>query len=387
MKKIITLITMILLFSSCGKKQKSIDDILATKDIETIQKKKDELVSQQQNLNEKIKRLDDTLRQLSPDRNIPLVTQFETKAEDFVHFVEFQGSVETKQNLMITPEISGFLENVLVKEGDEVTKGQLLAKIDDSGLAQQLMQLKIQRDLAKTTFERQQRLWKQNIGSEMEYLNAKSSYESLVQNVSQIEKQLNKTAIRAPFEGIVDNIITEEGNVVSAGMTSILRLINLNDMYIAVDIPEKYLQNISTGKKAEIYLPVLGKTANSSIRQTGNYINPANRTYRIEVEVPNPENDIKPNITARVKINDYNNENAILIPQSIISENAEGEQYVYVIQNNDNNKAKVKQVIVETGKTQGDYIEIIEGLNPEMKLVREGARSVKDGQTVKVDNN
>jgi RND family efflux transporter MFP subunit len=384
MKKIIPLITIMLLFSSCGNEQKSIDDILASKDVKTIQEKKDELVSQQQALNVEIKRLDDTLKSLSPDRNIPLVTQFKTKAEDFVHFVEFQGSVETKQNLMVSPEISGFLENVFVKEGDEVSEGQLLAKIDDSGLAQQLAQLKIQRDLAKTTFERQERLWNQNIGSEMQYLNAKSNYESLVQNVNQIDKQLRKTSIRAPFNGIVDNIITEEGNVVSAGMTSILRLINLSDMYITVDVPEKYLQSVSTGKKVEIYLPVLGRTANSTVRQAGNFINPANRTFRIEVEVPNPENDIKPNITARVKINDYNNENAILIPQSIISENAEGEQYVYAIQDNDNDNAKVKQVIIETGKTQGDYIEIIDGLKPEMKLVKEGARSVKDGQVVKV---
>lgn len=385
MKYISTLIIVFVL-TSCGKKEQSIDDILATKDIKTIQTKKDELVSKQQNLATKIKRLDDSLKVLMPNGKIPLVTAFKTEAKEFVHFVEIQGSVDTKQNVVIITEANGILEQVYVKEGDKVTKGQLLAKIDDGGLIQQRAQLKIQADLAKTTFERQKRLWDQNIGSEIQYLNAKTSYESLQESVNQIDKQLSKTLIRAPFSGIIDDVITEQGNVVSAGKTDVMRIINLDNMYIKADVPETYITNITEGKSVEAYFPVLGKTIETTIRQTGTFINPANRTFNIEVEVPNTDKDIKPNLTSRLKINDYSQEKAILIPQSIISENANGDQYVYVLKDRKNDKAIAKQTIIITGKTQVDNIEVLEGLTPDMQLIFEGARSVKDGQEVRIDS-
>jgi RND family efflux transporter MFP subunit len=386
MKSILKLTFFSLLLVSCGNKEQSIDDILASKDIKSIQAKKDEMVSKQQELAAQIKRLDDSLKILMPDGNIPLVTAFNTKAEEFVHYVEIQGSVDTKQNILIAAEMSGVLEHVYVKEGDRVKKGQLLAKIDDGGLSQQKAQLKIQANLAKTTYERQKRLWEKNIGSEIQYLNAKSSYESLVESVNQIDKQISKTVVRAPFSGIIDDVMIEQGNVVSAGMSSIMRIVNLEDMYIRADVPESYITSITEGKKVEVYFPVLGKQIESSVRQTGSFINPANRTFSIEVAVPNDDNSIKPNLTSRLKINDYTQDKALLIPQSIISENADGEQYVYVLTAQKGNKAIAKQTIITTGKTQGDNIEILEGLKPGMQLIFEGARSVKDGQEVRIDD-
>lgn len=384
MKKITPAILLALLLISCGGKEKSIDEILETRDTKVIQAKKEELTAQLQDISSSLKRIDDTLKVLNPDRNIPLVTEFVTSREKFNHYVEFQGSVETKENLVISPEVSGILERVLVKEGARVKKGQLLAKIDDNGLAQQLAQLRIQADLAKTTYQRQKRLWDQNIGSEIEYLNTKSSFESLQESVNQVEKQLSKTSIRAPFNGTIDDIITEQGNVVSAGATPILRIINLSNMYISVDVPETFLTSIVPGKSVEIYLPVLGRTVESTVRQTGSFINRSNRTFNVEIAVPNSDKIIKPNITARVKINDYISEGAILIPQSIISENAQGEQYVYAIVEGENNNSEVEQTIIKTGKTQGDMIEVLEGLDSSMRLVKEGARSVKNGQVVRV---
>jgi len=384
MKKITLLVILAILLTSCSNSEKSIEDILETRDAKVIQEKKDDLVAQLQELSSTIKRIDDTLKVLSPDRNIPLVTEYVIQNEEFNHYVEFQGSVETKENLVITPEFNGILERVYVKEGDVVKKGQLLAKIDDGGLAQQLAQLKIQADLAKTTYQRQKRLWDQNIGSEIEYLNTKSSYESIQESVNQIEKQLSKTSIRAPFDGNIDDVITEQGNVVNAGVSPILRIVNLSNMYISVDVPETFLTSIVPGKDVEIYLPVLGRTVASKVRQTGSFINRSNRTFKIEIEVPNTDKIIKPNITARVKINDYISENAILIPQSIISENAQGQQYVYTLVEGENNSTKVQQTIIKTGKTQEDIIEVTEGLEPNMRLVKEGARSVKNGQVVRI---
>ena len=370
--------------SCAGDKSKSTEEIIESEDVTLIQKKKDELVTQQQNISEQIRKIDKKLKEIVPDRNIPLITTFTAKAEKYKHYLELQGSVETKQNVVITPESAGFLQRILVKEGQNVNKGQLLATIDDNGLSQQKAQLQIQADLAKTTYERQKRLWEQKIGSEIDFLQAKSNYEALEQNVNQIDKQLGKTSVRAPFSGVIDEIIAKEGNVVSPGQTQILRIVNLNNMYIETDVPESFLTSVSNGKEVIVEFPVLGKTIESEVRQTGNFINPANRTFRVEIAVPNSEKNIKPNLTARLKINDYTSENAILIPQSVISENAKGEQYVFILEKMEGEKATARQVIIETGKTQGDVIEVISGLEDSDKIIDEGARSVKDGQTVRI---
>ncbi|WP_339614237.1 efflux RND transporter periplasmic adaptor subunit [uncultured Winogradskyella sp.] len=388
MKYIYSLIILTLLLTSCsGGNKQSIETLIASDNTKDIQKKKEELVNKQQALAVQIKQLDAKLESINPDRNVPLITTITAKSVKFVHFLELQGSVETKENLLITPEMSGILTRVYVKEGDKVSKGQLLGKLDDGGLSQQFSSAKIQADLLKTTFDRQKRLWDQKIGSEIQYLQAKSSYESAVESVKQVEQQLAKSNIRAPFTGVVDDVFTEQGNVVAAGQTQLMRIVNLSNMYIETDVPEDYITSINNGKDVEVTFPVLGKKIDAKIRQTGNYINPANRTFKVEIAVPNKDKTIKPNLTARLKLNDYTNENAILIPQSIISENADGEQYIYILENKNGEKATAKQLIIKTGKTQGDQIEIISGLKANDEIVKEGARSIKDGQTVKIINN
>lgn len=390
MKKIYTSIILASLVIACsGEKGQSVEELIASNNAEAIQKKKDELANEQQALAVQIKQLDEKLKSINPDRNVPLITTLTATTEAFKHYLELQGSVETKQNIVVTPEVGGIINKIYVKEGQNVSKGQLIASIDDGGLSQQKAQLEIQADLAKTTFERQKRLWDQKIGSEIQYLQTKSQYEGLQKSIAQINQQLAKNSVRAPFSGVIDDVITEQGNVAAPGQTPLVRLVNLSDMYIKTDIPESYITSITEGKKVEVTFPVLGKTLESEIRQTGNFINPANRTFDVEIAVPNKDKTIKPNLTARLKINDYTNDNAILIPQSIISENAQGEQYVYVLSDKENDKAKAKQVIITTGKTQGDNIEVLSGLSDSMAIIKEGARSVKDGQTVKIisDNN
>lgn len=378
----ITILSVLVVACSGGNKQ-TVEDIIALDNVETIKAKKKELVAQQQEVNKKIKQLDARLEELNPDKNVTLVTTITAESSEFNHFLELQGSVETKQNLVLTPEMNGIITRIYVKEGDNVSKGQTLAKIDDGGLSQQRAQMQIQADLAKTTFERQKRLWNQNIGSEIQYLNAKSNYESMQQAVSQFDQQLAKTVLRAPFSGVIDDVITEQGSVAAAGQTQVMRIVSLSDMYIETDVPEDYITSVTKGKTVQVEFPVLGKELDAKVRQTGNFINPANRTFKIEIAVPNKDKSIKPNLTARLKINDYTSENAILIPQSIISENADGEQYVYTLNKGDKG-IQAKQVIIKTGKTQEDKIEVLEGLKDGDKIIDEGARSVKDGQAVRI---
>lgn len=385
MKNLYILLLTALIISSCsGDKKKSVEDIIASDNLELIRKKKTELDASVQEISNQLRQLEAKIKVLDPQEKIPLITTFKTKEAVFTHYVELQGSVSTKQNIVIYPEFSGVLAQVYVKEGQRVTKGQTLARIDDGGLNQQLSQLKIQTALARTTFERQQRLWNQKIGSEIQYLQAKATYEAQEQAVNQLQQQVGKTIVRAPFNGTIDDVITEQGSVVSPGQTPLFRIVNLQDMYIETDVPERYISEVVEGKNVEIDFPVLNKKMNAKVRQAGNFINPANRTFKIEVEVDNKDRSIKPNLTAKLKINDYTSENAILIPQSIISENANGEQYVYAISEKSENKGKAKRVIIETGKTQGDYIEVLSGLENGSEIVDEGARSVKDGQEVKI---
>ncbi|OUS01367.1 efflux transporter periplasmic adaptor subunit [Flavobacteriales bacterium 33_180_T64] len=385
MKHILTLSFIALILFSCGnEKTQSVEDIIASNSLEEIRQKKTELDAQQQNLAEQLKQLSLKIKELDPQEKIPLITTVPAKESVFTHYVELQGNVDTKKNLVIYPEYSGIMTNVYVKEGQKVTKGQTLAKIDDGGLSQQVAQLQIQADLAKTTFERQKRLWDQNIGSEIQYLQAKSTYEAQQKAVSQLQQQVARTIVKAPFTGTIDDVITEQGSVVAPGQSQLFRIVNLDEMYIKTDVPESYITNVTEGKTVEVEFPVLGTSMKAKVRQAGNFINPANRTFKVEIAILNTDKNIKPNLTAKLKINDYTNEKAILIPLSIISENAKGEQYVYTITDKSKNKAIAKRSIIETGKTQGDFIEVLSGLSNNDEIIQEGARSVKDGQEVKI---
>ena len=387
MKQLFILTLISLLFSSCGSKQeKSIEDLITEGNLENIRAEKSTLDIKQQELTDKLKQLEVAIGELDTIKKLPLVTTFKVNDTLFNHYLELQGSVQTKQNVVIYPEMAGTLLRVYVKEGQQVRKGQLLAIIDDGGLSQQVAQLQIQADLAKTTFERQERLWKQKIGSELQYLQAKSAYEGQQKAANQIKSQLAKTTVRAPFSGVIDDIITEQGNVVAPGQSQLMRIVNLRDMYITTDVPESYINDITVNKNVFVEFPVLGKNLNAKIRQAGNFINPANRTFKVEIAVPNKDRSIKPNLTAKLKINDYSNTNAFLIPQSIISENANGEQFIYVIKNRNGKLGITERIIIKTGKTQDSVIEVLEGLENGSEIIQEGARSVKDGQTVEIIN-
>ncbi len=387
MKYIFLLLLLAVMLSSCGSDSKSIESVLETNDLKKIREKRIEIVLEQNELTNKLKQIDVAISKLDTLKNYPLVTAFQVTYENFNHFLELQGNVATKKNIILYPEFSGLLTNLNVAEGQKVTKGQLLGIIDDGGLSQQLALLEVQLNLTKTTFERQKRLWEQKIGSEIEFLQAKASYDGMRNSVNQIRSQVAKTNLQAPFSGIIDDIITEQGTVVSAGMTQIIRLVNLDNMYIEADVPESYLNSITKGKTVDVYFPILGELVEATVSQVSNYIKPGNRTFAIKIDIPNKKGTIKPNLTAKIKINDYSNKEAILIPQSIISENALGDQYIYIAKiNEETNEAIANKAIIKTGRTQGDFVEIIEGISNGDTIINEGARSVKDGQIVQILN-
>ncbi|MGY5351611.1 efflux RND transporter periplasmic adaptor subunit [Wenyingzhuangia sp. IMCC45533] len=376
MKKIFTLTAIAgLLLASCGSKEKSTADIIKSNNLKEIKSHRISLLSE-------IKELETAISKLDTIKKLVLVSTKKINATDFYHTFEVQGNVETKQNILIQPEFSGNLKRVLVKEGQQVRKGQVIAIIDDAGLTSQLAQAQASAELSEITFERQERLWKQKIGSEIQFLQAKATYLAGKNQVAQIKAQLDKVNVRAPFSGTIDDIITEEGSLVSPGQTPIARIVNLDDMTITAMIPEVYVTSVTKGKTVKAHFPILNKFAETEVTQASNFINPASRNFKVEMNVPNEVN-AKPNMTVKLNINDYHNENALLIPQSIISENENNEQYIYTV-SKEKNATIAKRTFIKTGKTQGDDIEVLSGLSDGTEVIIEGARSVKDNQEVSI---
>lgn len=373
----------ILILASCGKED-SVEDLVSNGDLQELRAKKAELSSQQTRLSAQIAQLNAAIEKLDTNDDFVLVRA--TKVDDtlFKHYVELPGDVETDENIIIYPEYSGVLTNVLVKEGQKVKKGQVLARIDEGGLASQLAQLEAQAALAKTTFERQQRLWNQNIGSEIQFLEAKTNYEAIQNSVNQLRSQLAKTVVRAPFSGVIDQVLSDEGEVVAPGRSELFRLINLSEMYIRAAIPESYLGKIRKGTEVMVEIPATGTEFSSKIEQVGSFINPNNRTFEIKVAVPDNNDQVKPNLIATVKLNDYTAENAITVPENVIQKNAAGENLAYVVKAQDDSTGIAERRILTIGAVYNDRVEVLSGLQEGDLLITEGAKKVNDGERVRI---
>ena len=374
MKKIILIATLSILIISCGKKEENanIDSLIASKNVVSIKAKRAELQTQLTKLDDAIALLD--IKKMEE----ALVSVSVVKDTVFSHYLEVQGNVDTKENLIIYPQFAGILNTLNVIAGQKVSKGQLLGTIDDGGLSQQLAQMETQMALAKTTFERQKRLWDQKIGSEIQYLQAQTNMISQQKAVSQMKAQLGKTRIIAPFSGVIDELITEKGQVVGPGQ-GLIRIVNLNNMFVSTAVPESYIGKLKVGTVVNVYLASLGKTYVGKIRQVANNINPNNRSFGIEVSVPNSENLLRPNQVAKLKIIDYTNSNAVVVPSNVIQVDGNGDQFVFEATSIKDKTGIAKKVIVKVGKTSENFTEILGGLKPKTVVISDGGNSVSEG--------
>ena len=386
MKKTIISLSFSLLLMACGQEtEKAVSSITVNKGtLDELQIQKANYTLQIKELTLALDSLNQKLEKISGSQKRVLVTAIEIKPQIFNHTIEIQANIKTRQNLQLFPEFGGRLNQILVEEGQEVKKGTLLAVIDDAGLQDQLDQMKLQLQLVKTTFERTQRLWDQKIGSEMMYLEAKTRFKSQQKQVARMRNQLSKTRIYAPFSGVIDEIIARKGSALTPGMTPIMRIVNLDNMYVESDVPENYLANITKGSFAKVSIPVLNETQNTLVRQTGNFIQPNNRTFRVEAPIKNPTGMIKPNLNARISIVDYSNPEALMIPFRVIRENAKGDSFVFILTGQEqDNEYITEQRFVTLGMSKNEFVEITKGLNTEDLIVDEGVSLLVTGQKVK----
>ena len=384
MKKIFIIVSSLIF--SCESENKSVSEVIASNNIELIKLKREEINNKQQEIYKKLNLIDLKLNELENNSKNPIVSTSRIIKQDFNHYVELQGDVKSEKIISIYPEFSGIVNEIFVKSGESVDKGQILATIDDGGLKQQLSQLQITYNLAKTTYERQERLWGQKIGSEIQYLESKSMFEAQSKAIEQLTKQLNKTIIKAPFAGIIDNVIVKKGEVVYPGRSNLMLLVNMQEMYVESKVPENYINSITKGKDVVIEAPMLNIALKSKIRLVANYINPLNRTYRIEAEIPSNNYKIKPNLNVKLKVNDYTSKDAILIMLNHINIDSNNDEYVYKIINKDGKNYALK-TIIETGKNNGNFIEVLKGLTENDEIVSEGARKITNNSEVKIINN
>ena len=373
-KKIIPLLITSVLFFSCGEKEKNqtIDQLIAAKNNKELQARKASIQAD-------LAKIDEALASLNVKKEEALVSVMTLKDTLFNHYLDIQGSVNTKENILIQPEMPGTLVVLNAKAGQHVSKGQILARVDDGGSSQQVASLETQYQLAKTTFERQKNLWNQKIGSEIQYLQAQTQMLSLQRSVAQAKAMLAKTVIRAPFSGTIDEVFVERGQVVSAGAQGLMRIVNLNNMYVSTSVPESYIGKLKVGTEVDVFLTSLNKNYKGKVRQVGNFINPDNRSFGIEVSIPNPENLLRPNQVAKLKVIDYTAKNAIVVPTNVIQEDGEGNKFVFVAINSNGKTATAKKVIVSVGKSSDNVTEIVSGLSANDIIVTEGVNTISEG--------
>jgi RND family efflux transporter MFP subunit len=381
----ILLITVIIGCNSSGST--SIESLIENKDLDELKKRKDEYVNAMNAMKVELNEINSGIAFLDENERLTLVSKYEIKEQVFTSYIEAQANLKTRKNILILPEFQGTLEKIYVDEGQSVSKGKLLAEINDSGLKDQLDQLIIQRDFAKENYERIQRLWENNIGSEIQFLKSKSDFESIQKGVDQMRDMLSKTKIYAPFTGVIDEIIANQGSNLIPGVTNILRLVNLDDVYAEAFVSEKYISSISNGTEALVKIPLLNKEIQSKITQTGNFIDPNNRTFRIEIPVDNSDRRIKQNLDAKILINTYKKDNAVVVPLRIIREDAEGKNYIYVMDEDKKDGVYItRKAVIKIGNKSNTDAEVIEGLNFGEIIVLEGANLVEDLQRVKLIN-
>ncbi len=373
MKKILIVTTAFILFScSNASKTENIDDLINSKNVKALTEKKASLQTE-------IAKIEEALAKLDNKKDEALVSVITLKDTLFNHYLEIQGNVDTKENILIQPEFSGTLTSLTVKAGQKVSKGQILGRVDDAGLSQQLASLENQYALAKTTFERQKNLWDKKIGSEIQFLNAQTQMVSAQKAVAQMRAQLAKTVIRAPFTGTIDEVFVEKGQVVAPSQQGLMRIVNLNNMYVSTTVPETYIGKLKVGTEVDVYLAALGKNYKGKVRQVGNFINPNNRSFGIEVSVPNPENLLRPNQVAKLKIIDYINKNAVVVPTNVIQEDAAGDKFVFVVNGSNGKTGVAKKAIVSVGKSSDNVTEILSGLSANDIIVTEGVNTISEG--------
>jgi len=343
----------------------------------------DKLKVQRDQLNAQILQLENKINPTGEKPETKSATVNVTNAAEsvFNHYIQVQGTVDGDQNIAVSPQISGTVTAVYVKEGTHVRKGQVLAELDDKVLRQSLEEVKTQLDLATSIFVKQNALWEKKIGSEVQYLQAKATKESMEQRLSTMKEQLKQSKILSPIAGTVESVPLRVGQSASPGSpTSTIRVINMNIAKISADVSEAYATRIHDGNSAIVSFPDVGKEIHTVLNFTGRFIDPTNRTFKVECKVPNSDVILRANMIAYIKIKDYTNNKALCLPVNYVQKDRDG-KFIYIARQNGRQWVADKRMI-KTGKDYDGVIEVLDGLKSGEKIISAGYLNLNSGQKV-----
>jgi membrane fusion protein (multidrug efflux system) len=369
--KFLPLIALAFVAISCATE----DGVEAKKaELEKLKTESNEIINE-------IKALEAELIQLDPEfakanHKSILITTANAKKGRFEHYVEVTGSVLSKKNVSISAETSGRILEVPAIEGMRVAKGQVLARIDSESIQRSIEELQNTLDLANTLFEKQERLWKQQIGTEVQYLEAKNRKEGLERSLASVRTELSKAVILAPFSGTIETVQVRLGELVQPG-APMFQFVGESDLFIEADISESYVGVLAKGDSVDVSFPSIGADIQTKVSSIGAIINPNNRTFKVEVYLPNMPM-VKPNMISVLKIQDYESNDAVIVPSYLVLSDNRGD-YIFVV-----SEGLAKKKYVERGKTFDNDTEILKGLEGNELLVDKGFREVGDNFNVNI---
>lgn len=340
----------------------------------------EELRKQQATITTEIKQLEAELQatgEIKVASKAVLVT--EVKASEFKSYIDVQGRVDARENVDVTAENMGIIKNINVKVGQSVTKGQILAELDNEPVKKGIAEIKSQLDFATTLFKKRESLWKQKIGSEVEYLTAKNQKEGLELRLASLNEQLDMTRIKSPITGVVDDVNIKIGQAVQPGLPA-FKVVNYNDLRVVAELAESHISKVKQGDKVKLFFKDLNKEVDAVVSFTAKTINQINRTFRVEIQLGANNRDYYPNMITLVRINDYTNPSALVIPVNLIQRSELGD-FVFIASSKDKQKVAEKRNIT-TGKSYGSHIEVLSGLSEGEAVITTGYTDLNEGQII-----
>jgi membrane fusion protein, multidrug efflux system len=372
MKKLIIFVLGVVFLLSCGSGDKQAQ-------LKKLEAQRDALDTQIAQLKAEIQDKNGSQK----NEKIAYVNMEEVKPAMFRHFIRVQGTVDSDNNIFVPPQASGVVKKIYVKEGDAVSEGQLLAELDGSVYESNIAELKNSLQLATTIFERQQRLWDKKIGSEIQYLQAKTNKEGLEKKLTTVREQYRMTKIITPISGTVDEVAIKEGEAAAAGFGAV-RIVQLSALKIKAKLSENYISQVSAGDTVQVLIPVIDLNFKQVVKAVSQVIDPKNRTFDIELKVPQMKQAVKPNMLAVLTINNYSNPRALTVPVNSLQKTG-SDYFLFTARQNTNDESDhwvVERREVTPGEYQGDRIEINQGLKAGEHVVTFGYQDLADGQTV-----
>ena len=361
-------LSLLLLAVSCGAPDKKAE-------LEKLKSEQTSLAEKIRTLEEEIKKTDTSTASTAKF----IVVSFESvKKQPFTHYLQIQGKIDSDKNVAVSSLVGGTVEKIYVEKGQKVSKGTVLAKTDDEAILKTIDGINNRLQLHTQLYEKQKRLWDQQIGSEVEYLNAKTAKEADEKDKAAAMVTYANTSIKAPFSGVIDDVIAKEGQMLAPGVPA-FKLVDASDLKLVANVSESYVSKVKVNQEAIVTFPDLNKEIKTRVRVVGDVIDPINRTFQVDLDLKQDKNVLKANMISYIKIKDYSNPSVVVIPVNIVQKN-NGKDYVYVAEGN----VAAKRFIT-LGQYYDNSVEVLSGLKDGEKLITIGYQDLVEGQPIKFE--